>query len=145
MKSNFRLKKALCCIVLSLILAFANALMVFNGFNFKNQENQIYAASDYDYCYGSVDIEPIHLNSAVDLSGKVYYTCYCYKDGTKVFKTIDEVPIELSSPTYNWWPDKFTYILSSDGTKATIRVFGELYNKITYEYKYMVREFTIAI
>ena len=139
------LKKIFCCALLSLVLAFSNILNVFNGFSSEGQENQIYAASDYDYCYGSVDIEPVCLNSAVDLSGKVYYTCNCSKDGTKVFKTIDKINIVLSNPMYSWWTDNIAYILSSDKTEATIRVMGELYNVTTFRSEYIVKEFSIAI
>ena len=145
MKSNFKLKKILCCALLSLVLAFSNVLAVLNGCSSESQENQVFAAGDYEYCYGSVDIEPIVLNSAVDLSGKVYYTCYCDEDGTKTFKTIDEVSVVLSNSTYVWWQDKFTYILSSDRKKATIRVMGELYNRTTYRNEYTVKEFSIAL
>jgi len=145
MKSNFRSKKIFCCALLSLVLAFSNVLAVFNGFDYENQESQIFAADDYECCYGHVDVDPIALNSAVDLSGKVYYTCYCYKDGTKAFKTIDEVPVVLSNPMYCWWTDKFTYILSLDCKKATIRLSGELYNRATYRSEYIVKEFSIAL
>ena len=148
---SFKLKKILCCILLSLILAFSNVLAVFNNTNYliNNQENQIFAARDY--YYGFMDIEPIPLGSNVELNARICYTYRYYPEENKIFSSIDEIVTKLGGKDcclYEWRQDycePYTYILGSDGHTARIRLFGRLENEITGDTERIVKELSITI
>ena len=141
MKSNFKLKKIFCCIVLSFVLAFGNVLDVSNralNKNQENQENQVYAADNCcrDYYYDSTDIEPIHLMNNVELTGKVHYVYSFYTangNEYKVFDSIDKIDIELigdDAHLYDCYLDDYTFWAPERYYAALVQVYVTLRNKV---------------
>ena len=126
MKLSLKKNKALCCILLSLILAFSNVSAVFSGFCGSKDKNQVYAANYYkSWTY----IDQIYLNKNVDLTGVIYYTYYYDPvDNRCIFYSIDALETYLVGDTsdYRWYPGTFSYILNSDGSVANITIKGKL-------------------
>ena len=144
MKSN---TKFLCCILLSLILAFSNISAMFSFSNFNNQ-NQVYAAGPVSYYDGYVDIVPsICLNSDVNLSGRIYYTSCVYPDGSTYFYSINRVDTWLVGSTYwyDWIPDGYgySYTFSPDYRTAYIKIYGTLYDNFWGTSYYIVKDYPI--
>lgn len=126
MKLDSKKNKVLCCILLSLIMAFSNISVIFNEFCGQKDKNQVYAV---DYCKSWAYIDPIYLNKSVDLTGIIYYTYYYDSVNNRyVFYSIDALETYLVGDTsdYRWYPSTFSYILNADGSVANITIKGKL-------------------
>ena len=126
MKSNFKVGRLLCCILLALVMTLGNASAILSGLSDEN--NKVYAATYYQ---GYVGIEPIRLNSDVKLTGTIYYTAYYDYYGRQAFYSIDGVDSYLVGDIadYEWYPGAYTYTLSGDYYGANVRLYGQLKEK----------------
>ena len=142
MKLGFKKVKFLCCIVLSLVLAFGNFTAIFNG-----SSNQKVCAAAPGYYDGFVDINPIYLNSYVSLSGRIYYTYCVYPDGSQYFYTINRIDTWLIGDIYwyHWTPEGcgYSYNLSPNCKTAYIKLYGYLDDDYWNTTSYITKDYSL--